>query len=237
MQPELLRATDLSWCPDSAVEGQLRLENLSIRIRGGDRFVLSGPSGCGKSTFLRCIVGLEARTGGTLWWRGSEVFPERMRAFRRDVAYLPQKSVPVLARVGEELEFARRMAAFRENVEFPRKAALTRREQWRLLDLLGLGKIPESRLFEHLSVGEQQRLCLVRSLTLSPSVLLLDEPTASLDPKSTLLVEDLLDEYIREGSGDRAFLWVSHSEGQVSRVEAREIQMSDLRAWPPEAGA
>jgi ABC-type iron transport system FetAB ATPase subunit len=98
-------------------------------------------------------------------------------------------------------------------------------EARRLLDRVGLAAAfgaPEAR---DLSLGERQRLSLVRGLLVSPRVLLLDEPTSSLDPESIEAVEDLLAEQVGKGM---AMLLVTHREAQARRLADREI---DLRTF------
>ena len=76
-----------------------------------------------------------------------------------------------------------------------------------------------------LSGGETQLVGFLRAIQLDPSILLLDEPTASLDHQTAIAVERLIDHWMAAGTGSRAFLWVTHDLGQAERVSNRTLQM------------
>jgi putative ABC transport system ATP-binding protein len=92
----------------------------------------------------------------------------------------------------------------------------------------GLEDIPADRSFERLSVGEQQRLCFVRTLTMQPLVLLLDEPTSALDQQNAQMLERLVDEWLDEDD-ERAAIWVTHDEAQAQRVATRHVRLEGGR--------
>ena len=171
------------------------LQNISLQVASGEILGIIGPSGAGKSTLLRCFNRLSELTPG-LRVRGE------VRLMGSSI-YAPELDVNVLrARVGmlfqEPVVFP---VDIRENVLFGarRLRKLSKGEQDELVE----SKLREVALWEEvrdrlkqpaakLSVGQQQRLCLARTLAVRPEVLLMDEPTSALDPRSTSAIEELL---------------------------------------------
>jgi putative ABC transport system ATP-binding protein len=226
MADSLITVQNLSWAPpgsDTPI-----FSDVSFELARGERVTLVGRSGSGKSTLLRCMVGLEPRLDGEVFWRGEPVGGESMRGFRNRVVYVHQRPSPVAETVGENLEFARQMAA-----EFEESAsAMSQSDQRNLCDRIGLENMDFSRRFDDLSVGEQQRVCLVRTLTSRPDLLLLDEPTSALDPQRVEQIEQMLCNYVDEAPGARGFLWVSHQPNQIQRVATRSIDLESGRDHP-----
>ncbi len=153
------------------------LDRVALTLAPGAPTVLIGPNGSGKSTLLRVAMGLLAPSRGRITWGGLENAPPLKRAI-----------------VFQRPAMLRRSAA--ANIRFALRAAgIARAEQARriseLLELVGLGPLAD-RAARSLSGGEQQRLALARALARDPAVLLLDEPTASLDPTATKAVEDII---------------------------------------------
>jgi ABC-type iron transport system FetAB ATPase subunit len=189
---------------------RLRLVNLThptlrpvnLEVRSGECVCLSGPSGAGKSVLLRVIADLDPHDG--------EVYLDDVEArsvsapdWRRQVGMLPADSHWWRDRAGEHF-------------------AQVDHEQ---LKQVGLdASILELRV-SRLSTGERQRLALLRLLHNRPRALLLDEPTASLDPKSTRRVESLIAAY-RHADGTPV-IWVSHDPRQIKRVCTRRFTISD----------
>ncbi len=180
--------------------------------------MLTGPSGSGKSTLLRCMVRLEP-TEGTVRLDGQEVGPDRVRELRRRLGYLAQRPVAIESSIGQNLAFARDACG----------DTLDEAAQESLLERLGIHRLDRDRRFDALSGGEQQRMALVRTLTVQPQVLLLDEPTASLDPENVDAVVELITEWVEE-RGDRAILWVSHQSHEVDELATRSVTLEELTA-------
>lgn len=197
--------------------GEAILADVSLAIGAGERVVLTAPSGAGKSTLLRCMVLLEPATGRVLL-DGEPVAPERARELRRRIGYLPQRPVAVEPTVAGNLAFPRELDG----------DTLGEDEQAALMARLGLDGLPPTRRFDDLSGGEQQRLALVRTLTVRPRVLLLDEPTASLDPENVGAVVTLLADWVEADPG-RALLWVSHQAHEVDQLATRHVTLDRLR--------
>jgi putative ABC transport system ATP-binding protein len=198
------------------------LRDVTLDLAPGERLVLTGPSGSGKSTLLRCLVLLEPAEG-EVRLDGEIVGPARVLELRRRVAWVPQRPVAVAPSARDTLEVARTVAG--ERAGDP--AVLDAAAQDALLARLGLAALDRGRPFDRLSGGEQQRLALVRSLTPGPDVLLLDEPTASLDPENVADLVAVIRDWA-EADPARALLWVSHDPAEVEGLATRILAMGEL---------
>src|SRR5262245_37151348 len=183
--------------------GKRLIDGLDLRIEDAGITVIMGPNGAGKSVLLRLMHGLIKPTCGEILWG-----EKRMdRELTRRQAMVFQK--PVLLRRSAAANIwpalALRDIARGDRVDSALKLA----------GLAGRGATPARVL----SGGEQQRLCLARALSLEPNVLFLDEPTASLDPASTLAIEELL---IDAQHRSVKIIMVTHDVGQARRL-AREV--------------
>lgn len=190
-------------------KGRALLDLAAITVSGQGLSVIMGPNGAGKSLLLRILAGLVEPDSGRISW--GTAAPNRRQRSR--LGFVFQK--PVLLR---------RSAL--ANVIYPLKAAGLSRAQARERADQALAKARLAHLAERparvLSGGEQQRLALARALALEPEVLFLDEPTASLDPASTLAIEEMI--RAARASGTRSLL-VSHDPGQARRLADEVIFM------------
>lgn len=153
------------------------LRGLSFTISAGPPTVLIGPNGAGKSTLLRAAMGLIAPTSGGITWGGRQVPSPTGRAI------VFQRPVMLRRSCAGNLAYALAAAGV---VGADHKSRLAD-----LLRIVGLEAVAD-RPARKLSGGEQQRLALARALARNPTVLFLDEPTASLDPAATKAIEDLV---------------------------------------------
>lgn len=190
-----LRASGLSF----AVEGRAIIDGVDLEIGGTGITVIMGPNGAGKSVFLRLVHGLLAPTSGTVSW-GGRLLDEQVR---RRQAMVFQKPVLLRRSVAANLDFVLGLRG---------RAAAEKRD--RLLSLAGLSD-RANQPARALSGGEQQRLALVRALALEPDVLLLDEPTASLDPASVHSIEQIVRD--AHTAGTKVIL-ITHDMGQARRL-------------------
>lgn len=161
------------------------LHEISLEIRKGEIFTFIGPSGCGKTTLLRLIDLLDLPTSGTYFFDGQDTAttePGRLR-IRRRMGMVFQKPAVLNTTVAKNVAFGLRF----RGVDTP----LIQKKVRSALELVGLGGF-EGRRAVSLSGGEMQRVALARALVTKPEVLLLDEPTANLDPVSSELIEDLI---------------------------------------------
>ncbi len=172
-----------------------------LSIDAGECVSLRGPSGSGKSLLLRAIADLDPHQG-EVWLDGVACTRTPAPQWRRQVALLPVESQWWLDEVSDH---------------FPGKTC-----PW--LIPLGFDETALGWQVSRLSSGEKQRLALARALMNRPRVLLLDEPTASLDETSAMALEAVVAAY-RHDSG-AAVLWVSHSAAQAARVAARHYQLT-----------
>lgn len=176
------------------------LSDLDLTLSAGPPTCVIGPNGAGKTSLLRMCMGLVAPSSGRITWGGrpDAALTRRALLFQR----------PVMLRRSVAANVAYGLA----NAGCPRSARSVRVAE--LLDRVGLSALAD-RPARLLSGGEQQRLALARALARDPELLLLDEPTASLDPAATRAVEDT----IRAAalSGIKVVL-ASHDLGQVRRL-------------------
>jgi putative ABC transport system ATP-binding protein len=201
------------------------LDRVSLEIRAGERVVLSGPSGSGKTLLMRAAALLDPAEAGTVLWQGRPILREAVPRFRAAVIYCHQRPAMIAATVEEAL---RRPFALKihRGKKFDRPWILDR------LARLGRQENFLEQPVANLSGGEMQMVALLRALQLSPHVLLLDEPTAALDPKTSAAVEESIVDWIDESPDDRALLWVSHDVEQGGRVATRKIFMENGRLAP-----
>ena len=181
--------------------------------RGGCTAVM-GPNGAGKSLLLRLLNGVVRPSAGEIRWNGAPPDDD----VRRRQALVFQKPVLLRRSVRANVDFVLKLSPGRD------RAARHARAD-RLLALGGLGdraRAPARRL----SGGEQQRLALVCALASEPEVLLLDEPTASLDPASTAAIETLIADTVAAGT---RVLLVTHDAGQARRLADSVVFMANGR--------
>jgi len=173
-----------------------------LSVDGGECVCLSGPSGAGKTLLLRSIADLDPHEG--------QVFLDDMESasidapsWRKTVGLLPAESQWWCDTVGPHFPTVDREG----------------------LEALGFGEDVMNWTVSRLSTGERQRLALLRLLVNHPRALLLDEPTASLDPSNVGQVETLLEDYRMKMNAP--VLWVSHDPAQAERVADRRYEISE----------
>jgi tungstate transport system ATP-binding protein len=195
-----LKGVDLRYGTVQALRG------VELRIAAGERVALIGANGSGKSTLLRVLHGLLRPSAGSVLRDG---------AMRQAMVF--------------QRPFALRMTAL-SNVALALWLRGTRWRQAREQALLALGRVGLGgialRNARTLSGGQLQRLALARAWSLKPHVLLLDEPTASLDPHAKREVEALMADF---AAGGMTLVFASHNLGQVKRLATRVVYMEQGR--------
>ncbi len=190
---------------------------ISVAIPTHRVFGIVGPSGAGKSTFLKCLNRLidltpNLRVQGEVLWHGRSIYAPDVDvdALRARIGMIFQQPVVFPKSVLENVIFGVRhlrkvSKAEKQSIS---EAALREAALWNEV---------KDRLHEPalgLSVGQQQRLCLARTLALDPEVILMDEPTSALDPKSSTAIEELMLR-LKER---RTIVLVTHNMAQADRV-------------------
>jgi tungstate transport system ATP-binding protein len=176
------------------------LDRLNLTIVPGAPTLIVGPNGAGKTSLLRLCMGLEAPSTGRITWGG------RANSAMTRRAILFQRPVMLRRTASANVAYALAQAGVPHRERAGRVAALLDR-----VGLSGLAHRPARRL----SSGEQQRLALARALARDPEILLLDEPTANLDPAATRGVEEIVLSAAQSGI---KILMASHDLGQVRRL-------------------
>ena len=198
--PPLALLSARGLCFDAG--GKRLIDGVDLDIRPGRRMVVMGANGAGKSLLLRLLHGLIRPTAGEVLWQGRRLDREA----RRTQAMVFQRPVLLRRSVRANLRFALAVRGLSGPARRAREAEAMARA--RLGDMA-------NRPARVLSGGEQQRLAVARALACAPRLLLLDEPTANLDPGSTHAIEQLVRD--AHGSGV-AIVLVTHDIGQARRL-------------------
>jgi tungstate transport system ATP-binding protein len=204
------------------------LEVESLDIRRGEIFALVGPSGSGKSTLLRLMNFLEAPTGGSLRFRGVEFGAgiEVPLDLRRRVTTVFQRPMLLNRSVWENVTIGLKLRGQRDSKAQARRA----------LERVGLSHLANDRA-RILSGGEAQRVALARAIVLQPDALLLDEPTANLDPYNVGLIESIVRRLNAEQG--MTLVLVTHNVFQARRLadrvaflfEGRFIEVAEVQRF------
>jgi len=193
------------------------LKHINMSVIANNITALIGPSGCGKSTFLRCINRMndlipDTRMEGNLFLDNAEINSPNIDvvALRRKVGMVFQRPNPFPKSIYENVAFGPRIHGVknREQLDEIVRQALSQAFLWEEVK----DKLWQSALA--LSGGQQQRLCIARVLAVEPDVILMDEPTASLDPTATYRIEELLDTL----KASYTIVIVTHSLSQAARI-------------------
>jgi tungstate transport system ATP-binding protein len=205
---ELLSVNAASVRLSAQTGSQLALCDVSLRIAAGERIALVGANGSGKSTLLRLINGLllpvqghvRAQTGMSQAMLFQRPHMLRLSVLRHVALGLWLRGTPWTAARAQALQALQRV---------------------------GLACLAE-RAARTLSVGQQQRVAMAQALAMEPVLLLLDEPTASLDPHAKREVEALMEDFARSHP-EAAMVFASHNLGQVKRLAQRVIYLEGGR--------
>ena len=204
-----LRQVEVSY------QGRSILEVDQLTVQEGETLVVVGPNGAGKSTLLRLLNFLEPPTGGTLHFRGESAPHPAPLELRRRVTTVFQRPALLNRTVWDNVAYGLRVRGGAPGEPL--------RELLRRLDLERLAGARAGSL----SGGEAQRVALARALAVGPEVLLLDEPTANLDPYNLSVVEGMIQQLRAEGAS--TLVVVTHNVFQARRLADRVAMLHDGR--------
>ncbi len=206
--------------------GTIAAHDVSFEMQKGEFTFLVGPSGSGKSTLIRLMLRDEPVTRGKIWVAGKDIttLPKWKIPFLRrsvgtvfqDYKLLPNKTV------GENVAFAL------EVLGRPRSVIGPQVEQ--VLDLVGLSD-KVARYPKQLSGGEQQRVSVARAFVNRPPIMLCDEPTGNLDPKTSVEIMKLLDRINRTGT---TIVMATHDHAIVDAMQRRVVALDQGRVMRDE---
>lgn len=180
-------------------EGRKVLDIEQGIIKSGSRTAIIGPNGAGKSTLLKILAGLENADGGTVWYDNDTSFPQH------DITLVFQKPYLISTTVEKNIAYPMKLRGFSENEIEARISELTAE--------LGLESFRKQKAWK-LSGGETQKVALARALSFKPKLLLLDEPTANIDPYTTAEIEKML----VSASSYSTIVLITHNLAQAKRV-------------------
>jgi zinc transport system ATP-binding protein len=213
--PELIRVDNLS-CRHGSVEA---LSRISFSVESGEYLGIVGPNGSGKSTLIRALLGLMPVYEGTV-----TLFGEPLSTFKKweQFGYLPQNMGPLNpafpATVAEVVQLG-----LLAGKSLPRRLCRHDRQQVQeTLELLGIDHL-RRRMIGELSGGQQQRVMLARALVNNPQLLVMDEPTAALDPEIRNRFYDLLGQ-MNKTRGTTVLL-VTHDSGSIGKYASKMLYL------------
>ena len=209
------------------------LKDVDVTIPSKRITAIMGPSGCGKSTLLKAFNRLleveGARVEGKVYFHDVDIYSDSVDPYmiRRKIGMVFQKPIPLPMSIYDNVAYGLRVNGVKDKKVLDKVV----REN---LEKVGLWEEVKDRLRDsafNLSGGQQQRLCIARALAVEPEVILLDEPTSSLDPASTKRIEELL----KRLSRDYTIVIVTHNVHQAMRLaehvvfifEGRIIEQGD----------
>ena len=184
------------------------LSSLNFSINSDDITVIMGPNGAGKSIFLKILNGILTPTSGCITWNNKKQFSDTLNT----QAFVFQKPILLRRSVIANLDYMDSVLGYKKKIS-----------KDRLLEIVQLKK-QKNQPARMLSLGEQQRLSLIRSLMLRPNLLLLDEPTANLDPASTKIIEDIILNLKMMGI---KIIFVTHNILQAKRIADEIIFLNE----------
>ncbi|MDF2613210.1 MAG: pstB [Clostridia bacterium] len=194
------------------------LKHINLDVTKNEVLAFIGPSGCGKSTLLRILnrmsdLAESPRVKGTITFNEQDIFTMDTIELRKKVGMVFQKPNPFPMSIYDNIAYGPRMQGIKKKAELDEivEDSLKKAAIWdEVKDKLRKNAIS-------VSGGQQQRICIARSIAMRPEVLLMDEPTSALDPISTSKIEDLISELKKQYT----IVIVTHNMQQAARISDR----------------
>lgn len=193
--------------------------NLSFELFSGEKVAVLGASGSGKSLLLRTLAGLDQVQAGQIIFQGQTINSSYLPNWRLQIIYLHQRPALWFGTVESNLKQVYHLKA-NHHKAYNRAAILD------YLQLLHKNDDFLKRPVSAISGGEAQIVAFLRALQLAPKILLLDEPTASLDAQTAHSLEALVVAWQAQNP-QRAYLWTSHDSTQLQRITNRQISLQE----------
>jgi putative ABC transport system ATP-binding protein len=204
------------------IQGRWIWQQLNLTVQPGERWAITGPAGVGKSLLLRAIAALDPVQAGQVLFQGKPLTASSIPHYRTQVLYLHQRPALLEGTVEQNLQFL-------DHLKTHRHLPTYKIQKPQVIDHLEhLGRTADflQRPVAALSGGEAQIAAFLRALCCKPTLLLLDEPTASLDAATTEQFEQLLHRWQQQDS-QRAYLLVSHDLQQRQRLSEQQLVLGD----------
>ncbi|MEE9585956.1 MAG: phosphate ABC transporter ATP-binding protein [Nitrososphaerales archaeon] len=189
-------------------DGIVALKNIDLKLNSNGVYIIIGPSGAGKTTLLKILALLSKPTEGHIYYDDVEVDDKAISPLRRRFTMVFQNTVLFNTTVYENIAYGLKIR------NLLRDEAVKRIRD--VMERLGLNGL-EKRHVSKLSVGQQQRVSLARALVIEPDILILDEPTANLDPENTAVIEQEVIEF----SKTKTVVMSTHNVRQTFRLADR----------------
>ncbi len=189
-------------------DGIVALKNIDLKLNSNGVYVIIGPSGAGKTTLLKILALLSKPTEGHIYYDDVEVDDKAISPLRRRFTIMFQNTMLFNTTVYDNITYKLKIRNLLKD-----EAVKRIRDVMERLGLNGL----EKRHVSKLSVGQQQRVSLARALVIEPIILILDEPTANLDPENTAVIEQEVIEF----SKTKTVVMSTHNVRQTFRLADR----------------
>ncbi|MFQ5758474.1 MAG: ABC transporter ATP-binding protein [Candidatus Bathyarchaeia archaeon] len=186
------------------------LDNINLKIKKGEFLTILGPNGAGKTTLLKILACIDKPTKGELYIDGVKVNDQNRSRFRKEITMVFQRNVLFSTDVYNNIAYGLELRGYSKKEMNERI-----RNVLRLVKLEGYERHPVNRL----SGGEQQRVSLARALVLNTELLLLDEPTANLDPKTVSIIEEAVTHVNQELN--TTVIMATHNMFQAERITGK----------------
>ena len=212
-----LQSVSFAYKKNEKEHEPLLLESVNLSLNKNSLVFIVGESGVGKSSLLRLINGLESPTSGDIYFNGEKLNALNPCLLRRKICLLQQVPVMFPVTVEENLNLS------------PGAAKISLDEKKEIFAALGLAENSLSKMATELSIGQAQRVAFARCLMNRPEIMLLDEPTASLDHKNKMRLFKTIMKYTREHK--MTVLWVTHDSSLIEEYPFKKFRLKGKRIY------